>query len=348
MSQAYKDSGVDIKAADALIEKIKPFASLTKRPGADASLGGFGGLFDLSKINYKDPVLVSSTDGVGTKLLIAIEMNNYSTIGIDLVAMNVNDILAQKAEPLFFLDYYATGSLDVDVAATVIKGIADGCLQAGCALIGGETAEMPKLYKSKDFDLAGFAVGVTEKNLLNSNPIQDGDVIIGIMSNGLHSNGFSLIHKILNDNNISLTSESPNDISLTLGETLLSPTRIYVQSCLPLIKDQKIKALAHITGGGLTDNLQRILPDNVSVIIDEGSWKAQNIFKWILDTGQIKPYDMTKTFNCGIGMVLIIHPDEEQYVIDELTKAGETAIKIGDVEPFNQCQMKSRNLYEQF
>jgi len=329
MSLNYKQAGVDIDAGNELINRIKPFAKATKRIGADSELGGFGALFDLKKCGYKDPILVSSTDGVGTKLKVAIDLGKHDTIGIDLVAMSVNDLLAQGAEPLFFLDYFACSKLSLDIASDVIKGIAEGCKQAGCALIGGETAEMPGMYKEGDYDLAGFAVGAVERDLILPKETKAGDVLIGLKSSGVHSNGYSLARFILQKNNINFEDKIAEFGNKTIGEVLLTPTKIYVKSCLNAIKTGKVKALAHITGGGLIENLPRVLSEGVEVKIDYKSWTAPEIFPWLQKMGNVADEEMRRTFNCGIGMVLVVDKNDAEKVKDVLEKSGEEAFVIG-------------------
>lgn len=327
----YKESGVDIAAGNALVERIKPHAKATARPGVLGGLGGFGAVFDLKAAGFEDALLISTTDGVGTKLKLAQDLNNHKTIGIDLVAMCVNDLIVQGATPLYFLDYYATGKLNVDVAADVIAGIAEGCKQARCALVGGETAEMPGMYQGEEYDLAGFSVGaVARANLLPKPTLQAGDVLLGIGSRGIHSNGYSLVRKIVKDANADLAAPPPYPCAAkTLGEALLSPTRIYVQSLLPLTNAGKIKALAHITGGGLTENLPRVLPANLSANIDLSSWKLPNIFGWMQKVGSIPEHEMLMTFNCGIGMIAVVSADEAADVKAALEKSGEDVYTIG-------------------
>jgi len=329
MSLNYKQAGVDIDAGNELINRIKPFAKATKRIGADSELGGFGALFDLKKCGYKDPILVSSTDGVGTKLKVAIDLGKHDTIGIDLVAMSVNDLLAQGAEPLFFLDYFACSKLSLDIASDVIKGIAEGCKKAGCALIGGETAEMPGMYKEGDYDLAGFAVGAVERDLILPKETKAGDVLIGLKSSGVHSNGYSLARFILQKNNINFEDKIAEFGNKTIGEVLLTPTKIYVKSCLNAIKTGKVKALAHITGGGLIENLPRVLSEGVEVKIDYKSWTAPEIFPWLQKMGNVADEEMHRTFNCGIGMVLVVDKNDAEKVKDVLEKSGEEAFVIG-------------------
>ena len=329
VNNTYASAGVDIEAGNTLVEKIKPLAKSTARIGSNVDLGGFGGLFDLKQCGYKDPVLVSGTDGVGTKLKIAKELNKHDTIGIDLVAMCVNDIVVQGAEPLFFLDYFASGKLDINVAENVIKGIAEGCNQAGCALIGGETAEMPGMYGEGDYDLAGFTVGAVERNkILPTKNINEGDAIIGIASSGIHSNGYSLVRKIITDKNFKL-SEKLEGFDKSLGETILEPTKIYVKSCLELLKQFDIKAFAHITGGGLTENLPRVFEKNIGAEINLSSWKMPLIFRWLKEKGDIELQEMLKTFNCGIGMCVILPQEQAKDVINTLKNLGEKAFLIG-------------------
>lgn len=328
MSLNYKQAGVDIDAGNELVNRIKPFAKATARLGADSNLGGFGALFDLKKCNYQDPVLVSSTDGVGTKLKVAIDLNRHETIGIDLVAMSVNDLLAQGAEPLFFLDYFACSKLSVDVASDVIKGIAEGCRQANCALIGGETAEMPGLYKEGDYDLAGFAVGAVERDLILPKKTQSGDVLLGLKSSGIHSNGYSLARFILEKNQISFEEKLGRR---TIGEILLTPTKIYVKSCLAAIKTGKVKALAHITGGGIVENLPRVLSENVKPKVDYKSWVKPEIFSYLQNLGNVTDEEMHRTFNCGIGMILAVGKDDADEVKNILQECGEEVFVIGEL-----------------
>jgi len=331
---SYADAGVNIDEGNALVEHIKPLAASTRRTGSMDGLGGFGGLFDLKACGYKDPIIVSCTDGVGTKLKLAFDANIHNTVGIDLVAMCVNDLVVQAAEPLFFLDYFACGALSSDHAAQVIAGIAEGCRQAGCQLIGGETAEMPGMYADGEYDLAGFSVGVAERSQLlpNKASLAAGDVVLGLASSGVHSNGFSLVRKLLNNLGLSIHDVAPFDPSKTLGEVLLVPTRIYIKSCLQLAQSGRIKALAHITGGGLVENLPRILPENLSVSLNLGSWSMPAIFNWIWGTGKIEQPELLRTFNCGIGMAVIVSASEAAAVTAELTQAGEQVFTIGHVE----------------
>jgi len=329
MSSNYKKSGVDIDAGNELIHKIKPFAKATSRLGADSDLGGFGALFDLKKCNFSDPVLVSSTDGVGTKLKVAIETNVHNTIGIDLVAMSVNDLIVQGAEPLFFLDYFACSKLEIDVATQVIKGIADGCKLAGCALIGGETAEMPGMYKEGDYDLAGFAVGAVERKQILPRETFKGDVLLGLASSGLHSNGYSLARYVLQQSSLNFFSKFDNN--KTIGEELLTPTKIYVKSCLNALKTSKVKALAHITGGGLVENLPRVLSPNIKPKIDYKSWQKPEIFNYLQKLGNIDDTEMYRTFNCGIGMVLVVDKNDAVEIKGILEKNHETVYFIGEL-----------------
>lgn len=329
----YGGAGVDIDAGNALVKRIAPLARATARPGAEAALGGFGGLFDLKAAGFADPVLVAAADGVGTKLRIAVETGRFDTVGIDLVAMGVNDLLAQGAEPLFFLDYFAAAKLDVDAAARVVAGIAEGCKQAGAALIGGETAEMPGMYAPGDFDLAGFAVGAAERGrLLPRADIQSGDVALGLASGGVHSNGFSLVRKVAKRAGIGWDAPAPFAPDLTLGEALLTPTRIYVKPLLPLIRAGKIKALAHITGGGLPENIPRVLPEGLALPVDAESWNwsgAPPVFRWLMETGDIPSAEMLRTFNCGIGMVAVCGTDDAQGAAQALENEGEKVIRLG-------------------
>ncbi len=327
---SYQDAGVDIDAGKRLIELIKPAVARTRRPEVVAGLGGFGGLFRLPTDRYRKPVLVSGTDGVGTKLKLAIDMNLHDTIGVDLVAMCVNDVLVAGAEPLFFLDYYATGKLNPEIAAKVVEGIADGCEQAGCALIGGETAEMPGMYQGHDYDLAGFCVGIVEEDaLLDGSRIEPGNVLIGLTSSGLHSNGYSLARKVLETSNAKL--DSPFDGS-TLGLCLLQPTRIYVSAIMNLLQHHTINGLAHITGGGLTENLPRILPAGCSAVVDLSSWQRPEIFSWLQDQGGIDDHEMLRTFNCGVGMVICLPAENETDALESLSSDGEHAFRLGIIE----------------
>ena len=320
---------MDVNAGTALIDSIKPLVRTTARPGADVEIGGFGGMFDLTAAGFKDPILVAATDGVGTKLRIAVSTNDHSSVGTDLVAMCVNDLVVQGAEPLFFLDYFATARLIPSRAKEVIRGIADGCKQAGCALIGGETAEMPGMYKGGDYDLAGFSVGAVERNnVLTGAKIEAGDLVLGLKSNGIHSNGFSLVRSVIDHLELEYEDESPFS-NESLGKTLLTPTKIYVKSCLSAHNAGLIKGLAHITGGGLIENIPRILPEGLSVQLDGRSWEIGNVFKWLSKVGGIQPQEMARTFNCGIGMIAVISPEHLEEAIKIFSKAGETVYKIG-------------------
>jgi len=328
----YRAAGVDIDAGDALVEAIKPLAARTRREGMLDNLGGFGALFEIPS-GYRHPVLVSGTDGVGTKLKLAIESGIHDTIGIDLVAMCANDIIVQGAEPLFFLDYYATGKLDNRIATSVIAGIAEGCVQAGAALIGGETAEMPGMYAAEDYDLAGFCVGVVEKErLITGKDVQPGDALIALSSTGPHSNGYSLVRKVIEFTNARLEQDFGDS---TLGQALLKPTRIYVKSILTLLETINVKAIAHITGGGLPGNLPRVLPDNCKAVINTDSWQWPAVFKWLQDGGNIETREMYRTFNCGVGMVLVVPSDVVNDAIAVLEQAGETAWQIGEITSHN-------------
>jgi phosphoribosylformylglycinamidine cyclo-ligase len=329
----YAGAGVDIDAGNRMVELIKPLVRSTARPGADAEIGGFGALFDLKRLGFADPVLVAATDGVGTKLKIAIETGTHHTIGIDLVAMSVNDLVVQGAEPLFFLDYFACGQLDPEVGARVIKGVAEGCRQAGCALIGGETAEMPGLYQTGDYDLAGFAVGAVERDaILPRTDVRAGDVILGLASSGIHSNGYSLVRKIVERTGLRWSAPAPFDPARELGAALLEPTRIYVKSCLAALRATKaVKALAHITGGGFPDNIPRVLPQGLGVMLDLHRVPVPPIFRWLADVGQVAEAEMLRTFNCGVGMVAVVAPGEVDAVGNALVREGETVVPIGEV-----------------
>ncbi len=327
----YRDAGVDIEAGDALVERIKPFAAKTMRPEVLQGIGGFGALFEVSK-KYKNPVMVSGTDGVGTKLKLAFRMKKHDTIGIDLVAMSVNDILVSGAEPAFFLDYFACGKLDVGVAADVVMGIAHGCEQAGCALIGGETAEMPGMYDPNEYDLAGFAVGLVDKAaIIDGKKIGAGDVVIGLASSGLHSNGYTLVRKVIAVSGADLFEPFEGDT--LLGHALLEPTRIYVKPVLATLARVKVKGIAHITGGGLTENIPRVLPGNVGAVIDQSRWTMPSVFKWLRKHGNIEDAEMYRTFNCGIGMVLVVSRADAQAAIDSLAYHGVDAYEIGAIVP---------------
>lgn len=332
MSISYRDAGVDIDAGNALVERIKPAAASTRRPGVMDGLGGFGALFDPRAAGYDDPVLVAATDGVGTKLRIAIDTGSVDQVGIDLVAMCVNDLVCQGAEPLFFLDYFATGRLGVDEAARVVAGIADGCRQAGCALIGGETAEMPGMYAAGDFDLAGFAVGALERGRALPQNVAEGDVLLGLTSNGVHSNGFSLVRKVAQAAGLGWQDPSPFG-SGTLGDNLLVPTRIYVRPVLDAIRTGGVHAAAHITGGGLTENLPRVLPQGLGAQIDLDAWTLPPVFDWLARAGGIADDEMLKTFNAGVGMVLVVAPDRADALAALLDQGGETVVQLGRIVP---------------
>ncbi len=329
-SLSYRDAGVDIDAGDQLVERIKPFARKTIRPGVLGGIGGFGALFEVPR-HYREPVLVSGTDGVGTKLKLAFELQRHDTIGIDLVAMSVNDILVQGAEPLFFLDYFACGKLDVDTAADVVKGIARGCELAGCALIGGETAEMPGMYPAGEYDLAGFAVGVVEKSaIIDGSTIVPGDVLLGLPSSGAHANGYSLVRKIIARSQPDLAQAFDGEI--TLGEAILAPTRIYVKPLLALMQSLPVKGMAHITGGGLTGNVPRILPRAVRAEIVQAVWPRPKLFDWLQREGSVAEGEMHRVFNCGIGMVVVVTREDVQQAIQILREAGESAVVIGVIK----------------
>jgi phosphoribosylformylglycinamidine cyclo-ligase len=327
----YSDAGVDIDAGNLLVEKIKPAVRSTRRPGADGEIGGFGGLFDLKAAGFTDPVLVAANDGVGTKLKIAIDANYHDTVGIDLVAMCVNDLVVQGAEPLFFLDYFATGKLDTDQGAAIVGGIAAGCREAGCALLGGETAEMPGMYSDGDYDLAGFAVGAAERNqLLPTGDIAEGDVILGLSSSGVHSNGFSLVRKIVSLSGLAWDAPAPFADGKTLGEALLTPTRIYVKPLLKAIRETKaLKALAHITGGGFPENIPRVLPKHLAAEIDLAAVKVPPVFSWLAKTGGVAPTEMLRTFNCGVGMIVVVAKENVDLVTRALEAEGETVVTLG-------------------
>lgn len=335
-SISYKDSGVDIDAGNALVEAIKPIAKATTRPEVPSSLGGFGALFELDMTKYKNPILVSGTDGVGTKLRLAIDSGKHDQVGIDLVAMCVNDLIVQGAEPLFFLDYYATGKLELDIAVDVVKGIGEGCLQAGCALIGGETAEMPGMYPKGDYDLAGFCVGIVEKeDLIDGTKVKAGDIMLGLASTGPHSNGYSLIRKIIEVSGADLNMDMDGQ---PLIDALMAPTRIYVKSLLELMKSVEIHAVSHITGGGLLENLPRVMPNNTMANIDTNSWKRPAVFDWIQANGNVEFEEMHRTLNCGIGLVIVIDQANQQQAIELLTAAGETVSVIGKIEASEQSE----------
>jgi len=327
----YSDAGVDIDAGNLMVEKIKPAVRSTRRPGADGEIGGFGGLFDLRAAGFTDPVLVAANDGVGTKLKIAIDADRHDTVGIDLVAMCVNDLVVQGAEPLFFLDYFATGKLDPDQGAAIVQGIAEGCRQAGCALIGGETAEMPGMYAGGDYDLAGFAVGAAERGqLLPVGDIAEGDLILGLTSSGVHSNGFSLVRRIVSVSKLAWEDAAPFAEGKSLGEALLTPTRIYVRPLLRAIRETgAIKALAHITGGGFPENIPRVLPTNLAAEIDLDSIPVTPVFSWLAETGGVEAKEMLRTFNCGIGMIAVVAAENAQAVTDILSAEGEVVVPLG-------------------
>ena len=330
----YAQAGVDIDAGNRMVELIKPLVRATARAGADAEIGGFGGLFDLKRAGFSDPVLVAATDGVGTKVKIAIETGRHDTIGIDLVAMSVNDLVVQGAEPLFFLDYFACGKLAPEMAAAVVAGISIGCREANCALIGGETAEMPGVYQGEDYDLAGFAVGAAERGqLLPRADIVAGDAIIGLASSGVHSNGYSLVRKVVEKSGLTWTLPAPFDPERSLGEAILEPTRIYVKSCLAALRETKaIKGFAHITGGGFPDNIPRVLPKDLGARIDLSRVPVLPVFKWLAAEGSIAQNEMLRTFNCGVGMIVIAAPADADAVIAAFAKAGETAFALGTVQ----------------
>ncbi len=332
-SLSYRDAGVDIDAGDQLVENIKPFAKRTMRPEVLSGIGGFGGLVEISK-KFKEPVLVSGTDGVGTKLKLAFELNRHDTVGIDLVAMSVNDILVQGAEPLFFLDYFACGKLDVPAATEVIKGIAKGCEDSGCALIGGETAEMPGMYPVGEYDLAGFAVGVVEKSrIITGEHIKVGDVVLGLASNGAHSNGYSLVRKIIERSKPDLNARF--DGERTLADCIMAPTRLYVKPMLSLMAKITVKGMAHITGGGITENVPRVLPQNVVADIDSTTWQMPKLFHWLRDGGNVAQQEMFRTFNCGIGMVVVVSAQDADAAIGHLQSVGETVSRIGVIRARN-------------
>ena len=332
-SLTYRDAGVDIEAGDALVDAIKPLAKSTDRSGTMGGLGGFGALFDLKAAGFKDPVLVSSTDGVGTKLRLAIDSGHHDGVGIDLVAMCVNDLVVQGAEPLFFLDYFATGKLEVAQASAVVAGIAEGCRQAGCALVGGETAEMPGMYGKGDYDLAGFSVGAAERtDLLPKPDVGAGDVLLGLLSSGVHSNGYSLVRRIVEGGNAGLKDPAPFASGRTLGEALLEPTRIYVKSVLAVHRAGLLKAAAHITGGGLPGNLPRVLPAGTVAVVDAAAWTPPPVFAWLAKMGGVVPEEMLRVFNCGLGMVLVVAEDSVGEATRLLQEAGETVARIGRIE----------------
>lgn len=331
-SYTYAKAGVSIETGNALVRAIAPLAKSTRRPGADADLGGFGGFFDLKAAGFSDPLLVAANDGVGTKLKLAIDSGRHDGVGIDLVAMCVNDLIVQGAEPLFFLDYYATGKLDNDVATAVVAGIAEGCKQAGCALIGGETAEMPGMYAQGDYDLAGFCVGAVERDqVLTADKVAAGDVILGLASSGVHSNGFSLVRRLATDKGWKLDRPAIFDQEVILIDALMAPTRIYVKSLLPLVRTGKIHAMAHITGGGLLENIPRILPDGLHAHVDADAWQQPRLMAFLQAQGHIEPEEMARTFNCGIGMAVVVPEAEVASVTAALEDAGETVHRIGHI-----------------
>ncbi|MCF2523383.1 phosphoribosylformylglycinamidine cyclo-ligase [Bradyrhizobium sp. G127] len=329
----YSSAGVDIDAGNRLVDLIKPLVRATARAGADAEIGGFGGLFDLKAAGFKDPILVAATDGVGTKVKIAIETGLHGGIGIDLVAMSVNDLVVQGAEPLFFLDYFACGKLDPEATASIVAGVAEGCRESGCALIGGETAEMPGLYKDGDYDLAGFAVGAAERGtLLPHKDIGPGDAVVGLASSGVHSNGFSLVRKVVEKSGVAFDAPAPFAPVMTLGGALLTPTKLYVKSCLAAIRQTgAVKGLAHITGGGFTDNIPRVLPKHLGVRIDLAAVPVLPVFKWLAAEGNIAELELLRTFNCGIGMVAIVRREQLVEVMEIFAEAGERVVDLGEV-----------------
>ena len=328
----YRAAGVDIDAGNEFVRRISPIAATTRRPGSDVEIGGFGAFFDLKSAGYNDPILVAATDGVGTKLLIARDVSRHDTIGTDLVAMCVNDIVVQGAEPLFFLDYLATGKLDPAAGEEIVKGIAGACIEAGCALVGGETAEMPGIYATNDYDLAGFAVGAVERGQqLTSDRIEAGDVVLGLASSGLHSNGFSLVRRIVSSLLLGYMDDAPFDSSRNLGEALLDPTRLYVKSCLAGIRSDFIHALAHITGGGLAENLARVLPDTLCAELDASSWQVPAVFQWLVKEGNVPYSDALQTFNLGIGMAVVVSADREDEAVKCLEDYGDTVFRIGGI-----------------
>jgi phosphoribosylaminoimidazole synthetase len=329
----YAEAGVDIDAGNALVERIKPLAKSTRRPGAEASLGGFGALFDLKAAGYDDPLLVTTTDGVGTKLKVAIETGIHDTVGIDLVAMCVNDLLAQGAEPLMFLDYYATGKLDVDAAATVVAGIAEGCRQAGCALVGGETAEMPGMYAGGDYDMAGFCVGAVDRGkvLPKLDAQAPGDLLVGLASSGPHSNGYSLVRRIVERSGLAWDAPAPFEPGKTLAQALLAPTRIYIKSVLPHLKAGRVTGVAHITGGGLVENPPRAIASGLVPRFDWEAWSPPPVFNWLQETGGVADHEMRRTFNCGVGLVLVVKPDDIAVVLETFAREDEDAFVVGEL-----------------
>ena len=341
-SLTYKDAGVDIDAGEALVARIAPAAKATRRPGADAALGGFGGLFDLAAAGFKDPVLVAATDGVGTKLKLGIDTGLFDGLGQDLVAMCVNDIVVQGAEPLFFLDYYATGKLEVDGAARVVEGIARACRESGCALIGGETAEMPGLYARGDFDLAGFSVGAVERHAIlpKTDEMRAGDVLIGVASSGVHSNGYSLVRKVVEVSGLGWDAAAPFAPGKKLGEALLVPTRLYVRGALEAIRAGGVKGFAHITGGGLTENLPRALPSGLDAEVHLDCWTPPAVFGWLARTGGIAEAEMLRTFNCGIGLIAVVADHAAGHVIDAFQTSGDKAVRLGKLVPAGEGEPK--------
>jgi len=338
VSLSYRDAGVDIDAGDALVEAIKPFAKRTMREGVLGGIGGFGGLFEISK-KYKEPVLVSGTDGVGTKLRLAFELNRHDTVGIDLVAMSVNDILVQGAEPLFFLDYFACGKLDVATATAVVKGIALGCEQSGCALLGGETAEMPGMYPDGEYDLAGFAVGAVEKSqIIDGSKIAAGDVVLGLASSGIHSNGYSLVRKIIEVAKPDLDADFHGR---KLADVLMAPTRLYVKPLLALMQAMEVKGLVHITGGGLVENIPRVLADGLTAVLDSKSWTMPPLFQWLQQHGGVADAEMHRVFNCGIGMTVIVSKENAEAAMAQLAEAGETVYRIGEIRARNEGEAQT-------
>ncbi|MAU41962.1 MAG: phosphoribosylformylglycinamidine cyclo-ligase [Kordiimonas sp.] len=331
-SYSYKDAGVDIDAGNSLVDAIKPAAASTRRPGCNVDLGGFGALFDLKAAGYEDPILVSGTDGVGTKLKVAILAGQHDTVGIDLVAMCANDLVVQGAEPLFFLDYFATGHLSVQQGKDIIEGIAEGCRQAHAALIGGETAEMPGMYADGEYDLAGFCVGAVDRDkLLTGEKVQAGDIILGLASSGVHSNGYSLVRRLVTDQGLSYEDAAPFNPQQTLGESLLTPTRIYVKSCLAAVQAGYVNALVHITGGGFTENIPRCLPKGVKADLKANNWPLLPVFEWLKAAGNIRAEELVRTFNCGIGMVVVVPADKADAAQEILEAEGETVYRIGEI-----------------
>jgi len=339
----YAQAGVDIDAGNRMVDLIKPLVRATARAGADAEIGGFGGLFDLKRAGFRDPVLVASTDGVGTKVKIAIETGRHDTIGIDLVAMSVNDLVVQGAEPLFFLDYFACSKLSPEVGAAVVAGVAKGCKEANCALIGGETAEMPGLYQAGDYDLAGFSVGAAERGTLLPRDVRAGDAVLGIASSGVHSNGYSLTRKVVEKSGLAWSAPAPFDTGRSLGEALLTPTRIYVASCLAAIRETgAVKALAHITGGGFPDNIPRVLPEGLGITLDLSRIAVPPVFRWIAATGGVAEAEMLRTFNCGIGMIAVVETVKADAVAAVLERHGERVVRLGEVTASPEHQVSYR------